>query len=67
MKRVCVLLAAYNGDKYISEQLDSILAQNGVLLDIYISLDLSTDRSFEIIESYIKKYSNIFIYIHFLS
>lgn len=55
MIRVCVLLAAYNGEKYIKEQLDSILSQQGVELDIYISLDVSTDSTYELISSYFKE------------
>lgn len=57
--RILVLLAAYNGDKYIEEQLDSILAQEGVEVSVLISLDLSTDRTLEIVHEYESKHSNI--------
>jgi glycosyltransferase involved in cell wall biosynthesis len=30
MKKVLVLLSAYNGKKYLPEQLDSLLGQEGV-------------------------------------
>ncbi|WP_211306500.1 glycosyltransferase [Photobacterium iliopiscarium] len=59
--KICVLLAAYNGAEYIREQLDSILSQNSVEIDIYISLDLSTDSSIDIINSYINDNSNIYL------
>ncbi|MBY5947434.1 glycosyltransferase [Photobacterium rosenbergii] len=54
MNKVCVLLAAYNGEKYLVEQIESILNQTEVDVDIYISLDLSTDGSYEIISEYAK-------------
>ncbi|MDF0729866.1 glycosyltransferase [Pseudomonas entomophila] len=41
--RVAVLLAAYNGMEYISEQVDSILQQEHVDVDIYVSVDLCAD------------------------
>ena len=59
--KVCVLLAAYNGEKYIKEQLDSILSQVDVAIDIYISLDLSTDLSLDIINKYKNRHKNIYI------
>lgn len=58
--KVCVLLAAYNGAKYIKEQLDSILTQENVDVDIYISLDLSTDSSIDIINNYVNSNSNVY-------
>lgn len=36
MYKVAVLLSTYNGSKYIKEQIDSILSQEGVNIDIYI-------------------------------
>lgn len=41
--KFAVLLAAYNGMKFINEQLSSILAQVDVNLHIYVSVDSSTD------------------------
>ena len=38
-----VCLAAYNGMAYIGEQIDSILLQNTVDIQIFISIDQSTD------------------------
>ena len=61
MNEICVLLAAYNGEKYIKEQLDSILSQVDVAIDIYISLDLSTDLSLDIINNYKNMHKNIYI------
>ncbi|MDD2556744.1 MAG: glycosyl transferase family 2 [Desulfuromonas sp.] len=41
--KVAVLLAAYNGRRWIAEQLDTILAQRGVEVTLFISIDPSTD------------------------
>lgn len=40
---VAVLLAAYNGMRWIDEQISSILGQHGVNIVIYISVDVSSD------------------------
>lgn len=47
-----ILLATYNGEKYIKEQLDSILTQQGIKVKIVVSDDSSSDRTLEIIRSY---------------
>lgn len=52
MNRVAVLLAAFNGEKWIKEQIDSILSQKNINVTIYISLDLSTDKTIEVINTY---------------
>jgi len=55
-------MATYNGEKYIKEQLDSILCQLSELDEIIISDDGSTDKTIEIIKMYhdprIKLYTN---------
>ncbi|WP_312504001.1 glycosyltransferase family 2 protein [Lacrimispora sp.] len=53
---VSVLLASYNGEKYIREQLDSILSQTFSDLSIVISDDLSTDKTPAIIREYEEQY-----------
>lgn len=52
MDKIGILLAAYNGEKWIKKQIDSILLQKGVDVTIYISLDLSTDKTIDIINTY---------------
>ena len=44
---VAVLLTAYNGITWIEEQVDSILNQKNVNIDLYISVDLSSDGTHE--------------------
>lgn len=55
MKRVSVALAAYNGERYIRQQIDSILQQLGDRDELVISDDGSTDRTIQIIRSYTSK------------
>jgi rhamnosyltransferase len=44
---VAVLLAAYNGIKWIEEQVASILSQKRISVEIFISVDLSNDKTHE--------------------
>lgn len=61
MEKVAVLLAAYNGRQWIDEQLQSILSQEGANLDIYISVDLSSDETYSYLTRKYNLYNNIFI------
>lgn len=51
-----VVLAMYNGSKYIVEQLDSLRMQSHQPDQVVISDDGSTDDSVEIVRNYIKEY-----------
>jgi len=53
---IAVLLAAYNGEKYITEQLDSILNQENVQLTIFISVDKCSDSTLCIVNNYLDEY-----------
>lgn len=52
MDRVCVLMASYNGEKFIREQIDSILRQEGVEVSLVVRDDHSTDSTPEILREY---------------
>ena len=43
---VAILLAAYNGEQWIHEQVATILSQRGVSLHLFISVDLSNDNTY---------------------
>ena len=58
--RIAVLLAAYNGEKYLSQQLDSILLQT-LPLDIFISVDHSSDDTYSIASMYSTMYENVYL------
>ena len=57
--RVSVAMAAYNGELYIREQMDSILNQNVLPDEIVISDDNSNDSTCSILEDYRAKYKNV--------
>ncbi|WP_199919619.1 glycosyltransferase [Aliarcobacter skirrowii] len=58
-KKIAVLLATYNGINYIKEQIESILNQIDVEVTIFISDDLSTDRTIEYLQDIYKDFKNI--------
>ena len=58
-QKIAVLLASYNGVKYIKEQVDSILNQKEVDVTIFISDDLSTDGTIEYLQDIYKDFKNI--------
>ncbi|GLP98284.1 glycosyl transferase [Methylophaga thalassica] len=57
--KVLVLLAAFNGDEWIEEQIHTILNQKNVELDVLISVDQSTDETYQTCTRLAKVYSNI--------
>jgi rhamnosyltransferase len=64
LPRVLVLLAARNGEKWIEEQLDSILSQSEVELFVVVQDDCSTDRTVEIVrEKYCVPHTSQFMLV----
>lgn len=51
--KVNILLAAYNGERHLKKQLDSLLAQTYENIDIYIRDDGSTDGTVQFLQDYI--------------
>ena len=60
MSDVAVLLATYNGEKYIAEQLDSLLNQSFKDFICYIHDDGSKDHTVQICEEYEARYPDKF-------
>lgn len=60
--KIDILLATYNGEKYLKEQLDSILNQTYKNIRIIISDDGSKDSTLEILEEYKNKDERIIVY-----
>mgnify|MGYP002631966113 CR=1 FL=1 len=50
LPRYAVLLAAYNGTNWIEAQIESILNQKNVEVELYISIDLSSDGTRNFLE-----------------
>ena len=59
---ISVCMATYNGEKYIQQQIESILNQIGNEDELIISDDMSKDRTLDIVKSF--NDSRIKIYIH---
>lgn len=56
--RVAVLLSSYNGEKYIEEQIISVMCQKNIDVSLYIRDDGSTDKTIEIIDRLANKYNS---------
>ena len=52
---ICVLLSTYNGEKYLREQIDSILKQEGVKVELLVRDDGSIDSTLLILKEYESK------------
>lgn len=61
LPKAIVLLATYNGQSYLAEQIQSILSQKFVDVEIYIRDDGSLDDTAKISEGFSKKHENIHI------
>lgn len=56
---ISVLLATYNGEKYIAAQLDSILEQTLLPDKIIITDDHSSDKTYSIVQQYQNRYPEL--------
>ena len=62
MEKVDILLATYNGEQYLREQLDSIMCQTYSNFRLIISDDCSSDSTKEILEEYVEKDKRIIVF-----
>ena len=53
MQKIQVLMSTYNGEKYLKEQIESILSQEGVNVSLLIRDDGSKDNTKGIIKEYL--------------
>lgn len=60
-KTIAILLAAYNGEKYMSDQIESLFAQTYTNWRVFIRDDGSTDQTVSIINKYAEKDKRITI------
>ena len=58
-KKVAVIMSTYNGEKFIREQLDSILNQSYKNIELIVRDDGSKDKTVEIVKEYQAKHKNI--------
>lgn len=60
--KIAILMSTYNGERYLREQIQSILDQTNHDWHLYIRDDGSKDRTTQIIREYADHYSNITFY-----
>lgn len=58
--KVSVVMCTYNGERFLKEQMDSILGQDFPLHEIVVQDDQSTDGTWEILESYKAAHPDLF-------
>jgi glycosyltransferase involved in cell wall biosynthesis len=59
---VSIVIATYNGNLYLAQQMESVVAQSYPHIEIIVVDDCSTDNTMEILKSFQLKYSNIKIF-----
>ena len=62
-EKVDILLATYNGEKYVAEQIESILNQTYKNFNLIISDDCSTDSTPDILKKYAEKDKRITLHL----
>ena len=62
MNKVQILMSTYNGEKYLKEQIHSIIKQEGVELELLVRDDGSKDSTIDIIKEFTNQYKNIKFY-----
>lgn len=59
MEKISVAMAAYNGEPYLPEQLDSILDQLEPQDELVVSYDVSTDGTWALLQAYAERYAQM--------
>ena len=61
-KKVSVVMCTYNGEKYLREQLDSIVNQTYPIHELIVQDDGSKDGTLAVLQAFKQKYPYIYIY-----
>ena len=61
-KKVSVVMCTYNGEKYLKEQIESIINQTYPIYELIIQDDCSKDKTMDILRNYEKEYANIHVF-----
>lgn len=60
---ITILMTTLNGEKYIAEQIESLLNQTETRWKLVIQDDCSNDKTAEIIQDYVRRYSSKIIFV----
>ncbi|PIO78239.1 glycosyltransferase [Streptococcus parauberis] len=55
VKRIAVAMSTYNGEKYLTEQIESVLSQSNVDITLFIRDDMSSDKTKILLETFRNK------------
>ena len=61
---VSVILCSYQGERFIAQQIESILSQSYPFVSIHVFDDASEDKTVAIVKEYQQKNSNLHLYIN---
>ena len=61
LPKVTVLMATWNGENFLTQQLDSVLQQKAVDVSLYVRDDRSTDETVAIIKKYANETGKVFL------
>lgn len=61
LPRVAILMATYNGEKYIRQQMDSILAQENVNVSVFVRDDHSSDTTVDVVKEYADRTGKVYL------
>ena len=64
LKLVSIVIATYNGETYLSEQLDSLFKQTYRNIEIIAVDDCSSDQTTNILHMYAKRHTNMKVYVN---
>ena len=62
---IAILMATYNGEKYLGEQMNSIITQTNQEWHLFIHDDGSTDSTLRLLQSYAEKYPQQISILHY--
>lgn len=61
MPKVCVIMSTFNGEKYVEEQINSILRQTNVEVTLYIRDDASKDNTPKVLKQIKERNNNVLL------
>ncbi len=63
MLKIAVLMSTYNGEKFLQLQMDSLLAQQGVDLTVFVRDDGSQDGTVALLQSFAANHHNVRLFV----
>ena len=61
-KKVNILLSAYNGEQFIAQQIESLLAQDYPEITIHVRDDGSSDNTVQVVSRFVEDHPNVRLY-----